>query len=151
MSGWMGIDLSQYDLDDPIEAVESNAIQSAVEAFSSADPAGGAWTGARRRALGWHRRDGPRCRRLGVRGGRRAAVLGRGDRRRRFNLAYAITPGTFADVVEHLVPELQRRGAYQREYTPGTLRHKLLGRGDRLPTDHRGASFRQLAPLQAAA
>ena len=44
MSGWMGIDLSQYDLDDPIEQVESNAIQAAVEAFSSADPDGGAWT-----------------------------------------------------------------------------------------------------------
>lgn len=24
-----------------------------------------------------------------------------------FNLPYAITPGTFADVVDHLVPELQ--------------------------------------------
>jgi hypothetical protein len=61
-----------------------------------------------------------------------------------FNLAYAITPGTFADLVEHLVPELQRRGAYQRDYTPGTLRHKLLGRGDRLPPEHRGARLREL-------
>ena len=31
MSGWMGIDLSEYALDDPITAVESNAIKSAVE------------------------------------------------------------------------------------------------------------------------
>jgi len=27
-----------------------------------------------------------------------------------FNLAYAITPGTFEDLVEFIVPELQRRG-----------------------------------------
>jgi hypothetical protein len=59
-----------------------------------------------------------------------------------FNLAYAITPGTFEDLVEHLVPELQRRGAYPTEYAPGTLRNKLLGRGDRLPAEHRGARYR---------
>jgi len=51
-----------------------------------------------------------------------------------FNLAYAITPGTFADVIEHVVPVLQERGAYPTSYTPGTLRHKLLGQGDRLPS-----------------
>jgi len=59
-----------------------------------------------------------------------------------FNLAYAITPGSFADFIEHVVPVLTARGAYQRSYTPGTLRHKLLGRGDRLPDAHRGASYR---------
>lgn len=150
MSGWMGIDLAQYDLDDPIEAVESNAIQSAVEAFSSADPTGGAWTV----------RD---VARWGGIGGMGPVVVGSASEVADelqswvedtdvdgFNLAYAITPGTFADLVEHLVPELQRRGALQREYTPGTLRHKLLGRGDQLSTDHRGASFRRLASFQAA-
>jgi long-chain alkane monooxygenase len=59
-----------------------------------------------------------------------------------FNLAYAITPGTFQDLVDHLIPELQRRGAYPTEYTGGTLRNKLLGRGDRLPDEHRGATYR---------
>jgi hypothetical protein len=59
-----------------------------------------------------------------------------------FNLAYAITPGSFADVIEHVVPVLTARGAYQPEYTPGTLRHKLFGGGDRLPDEHRGASYR---------
>ncbi len=58
-----------------------------------------------------------------------------------FNLAYAITPGTFEDIVEFIVPELQRRGVYQTEYVPGTLRHKLHGRGDRLPDEHRGAGY----------
>ena len=59
-----------------------------------------------------------------------------------FNLAYAITPGTFEDVVEYVVPELQKLGAYPTEYAPGTLRNKLFGRGDRLPENHRAAGFR---------
>ena len=49
-----------------------------------------------------------------------------------FNLAYAITPGSFEDIVELVVPELRRRGVYPSEYVDGTLRHKLFGRGDRL-------------------
>ena len=44
MSGWMGVDLSRYDLDDPIGEVESNAIQSAVASFQQADPSGKEWT-----------------------------------------------------------------------------------------------------------
>ncbi|MDJ0115022.1 5,10-methylene tetrahydromethanopterin reductase, partial [Rhodococcus erythropolis] len=45
-----------------------------------------------------------------------------------FNLAYAVTPGTFEDIVEHVIPELTRRGAYQSDYEAGTLRNKLFGR-----------------------
>ena len=63
-----------------------------------------------------------------------------------FNLAYAVTPGTFADVVEHVIPELEKRGSYERDYAPGTLRNKLFGRGDRLPDNHRGASYRVGGP-----
>jgi hypothetical protein len=59
-----------------------------------------------------------------------------------FNLAYAITPGTFEDIVEYVVPELQARGAYQTEYAPGTLRNKLFGKGDKLPASHRAANYR---------
>ena len=62
-----------------------------------------------------------------------------------FNLAYAVTPETFEDIVEHLVPELQRRGAYKRDYAPGTLREKLFGRGARLADDHLASHYRNLA------
>ena len=58
-----------------------------------------------------------------------------------FNLAYTITPGTFIDVVEHVVPELQKRGRYKTEYAPGTLRNKLFGAGDHLPAEHHAAQF----------
>lgn len=142
MSGWMGVDLSRYDLDDPIGDVESNAIQSAVASFQQADPSGKEWTV----------RD---IARWGGIGGMGPRVVGSpsevADELQAwveetdvdgFNLPYAITPGSFADVVELLVPELQRRGVYPASYEPGTLRQKLFGRGDRLPDEHRGASFR---------
>ena len=142
MSGWMGVDLARYDVDEPIGNVDSNAILSAVAAFQQADPTGRDW--AVRDIAEW-----------GKIGGMGPLVVGGGDTVADtlqdwvddtdvdgFNLAYAITPGSFADFIEHVVPVLTARGAYQRSYTPGTLRHKLLGRGDRLPDAHRGASYR---------
>ena len=65
-----------------------------------------------------------------------------------FNLAYALTHETFIDVVELLVPELQKRGVYKTEYAPGTLREKLFGEGARLPEIHPGAGYRDLAGLR---
>jgi alkanesulfonate monooxygenase SsuD/methylene tetrahydromethanopterin reductase-like flavin-dependent oxidoreductase (luciferase family) len=62
-----------------------------------------------------------------------------------FNLAYAVTHETFADIVEHLAPELQKRGIYKKDYAPGVLREKLFGAGPRLPQSHPGARWRDLA------
>ena len=59
-----------------------------------------------------------------------------------FNLAYILAHKTFEDVVEFVVPELQKRGVYQTEYATGTLREKLFGQGALLPENHRGTSFR---------
>jgi len=56
-----------------------------------------------------------------------------------------VTPASYADFAELVVPELQRRGAYRKAYEPGTLRHKLFGRGDRLPDTHPGAAHRRAA------
>ena len=59
-----------------------------------------------------------------------------------FNLAYAVTPESFADFVELIVPELQRRGVYKLDYRPGTLREKLFGQGRaRLPENHPAATY----------
>ena len=55
-----------------------------------------------------------------------------------FNLTYAVQPDDLANVVELLIPELQRRGRYPLAYEKGTLRHKLFGQGDRLPEAHAG-------------
>ena len=142
MSGWMGIDLSQYDLDEPIGNVKSNAIQSTVANFQAANADGSEWKV----------RD---IARLGAIGGLGPFIIGSGsniaDQLQEwvdetdvdgFNLAYAITPGTFEDVVEFVIPELQARGAYPLDYVPGTLREKLHGRGPRLPEEHKGAGYR---------
>ena len=68
-----------------------------------------------------------------------------------FNLAYAVTPESFADFVDLVVPELQRRGIYKRDYRSGTLREKLSGSGrSRLASSHPSAAFRHRPPGAAA-
>ena len=66
-----------------------------------------------------------------------------------FNLAYAVTPATFEDVVTYIVPELQKRDAYPRAYRPGTLREKLFGTNARLDAPHPAAQFRDIKALKA--
>ena len=142
MSGWMGIDLSQYDLDEPIGNVKSNAIQSVVANYQEAAEDGSEWKV----------RD---IARLSAIGGLGPFIVGSGaeiaDRLQEwvaetdvdgFNLAYAITPGTFEDVVTYVIPELRNRGVYPEAYADGSLRNKLHGRGDRLPAEHRGSRYR---------
>lgn len=149
MSGWMGVDLSTYNLDEPLGNVESNAIQSAAANFQKVKDDGEPWTVrdiAETAGIGGL---GPRLVGSGaevaeelIRWVEETDVDG-------FNLAYAVTPGTFEDVVEFVVPELQKRGAYPTEYAPGTLRNKLFGAGDKLPADHRGARYRLSPAVQA--
>ena len=145
-SGWMGIDFGAYRLDEPLRHIKTNAVQSFVDAFSSADPSK-VWTV--RELAEW----------IGI-GGLGPLIVGGpatvADELQHwvedtdvdgFNLAYAVTHETFADIVEHLVPELQRRGAYRREYSVGTLREKLFGAGPRLPATHPAARYRDLAAV----
>ena len=42
-----------------------------------------------------------------------------------FMIASTYTPGSFQEFVDLIVPELQRRGRYRKEYTGATLRHHL--------------------------
>ncbi len=60
-----------------------------------------------------------------------------------FNLAYMVTPGSFAEFIDGVVPVLQRRGLMQTEYQEGTLREKLTGPGrSRLRPPHPAAQYR---------
>ena len=65
-----------------------------------------------------------------------------------FNLAFAVAHDSMADVVTHIVPELQRRGRYRTAYEEGSLRHKVFGQGPRLPADHAGRQV-SIAPGEA--
>ncbi|GAB4054487.1 LLM class flavin-dependent oxidoreductase [Catellatospora paridis] len=68
------------------------------------------------------------------------------------NLRQFLTPGTAADFIELIVPELRRRGRYRASYDDGeTLRERLFGAGrPRLPDVHPGARYRDPAALAAA-
>lgn len=53
-----------------------------------------------------------------------------------------MTPESFEDFVDLVIPELQTRGSYKHDYAPGTLREKLFDGGARLPQRHAGAAYR---------
>ena len=59
------------------------------------------------------------------------------------NLAYVITPGSFEEFVDLVVPELQKRGRVWTEYEGDTLREYLYGAGHRYVDDtHPAAAYR---------
>jgi alkanesulfonate monooxygenase SsuD/methylene tetrahydromethanopterin reductase-like flavin-dependent oxidoreductase (luciferase family) len=58
------------------------------------------------------------------------------------NIRYITTPGSFADFIEHVVPELQSRGLAQTDYAAGTLREKIFGDGPYLPDRHPARHWR---------
>jgi long-chain alkane monooxygenase len=62
-----------------------------------------------------------------------------------FNLSRIVTPESLEDFVDLVVPILQERGAYKRDYQSGTLREKLFGRARLLPTHHPAAAHRSPA------
>lgn len=141
MSGWTGIDLSRFDGCQTLAHVESNAIQSAVEAFTSADPER-TWTVNEIADYCGIGGDGPVI--VGspatVADALQAWVEETGVDG--FNIGAIVNPGSFADIADLLVPELQRRGAFKRAYRDGTLREKLFGREAGLRDTHYGARFR---------
>jgi FMN-dependent oxidoreductase (nitrilotriacetate monooxygenase family) len=57
------------------------------------------------------------------------------------NVYHVTVPGTFREVSALLFPELRRRGLLGTDKS-GTLRHKILGKGDRLPDRHPAAKYR---------
>jgi FMN-dependent oxidoreductase (nitrilotriacetate monooxygenase family) len=147
LSGWTGVDFSRTPADAPIDYVDTAAGRAALAAFSQADP-GRRWT------------VGEAARFIGL-GGRGPVIVGSpqqvADELEQwidatgidgFNLTYALAHETLERVVDLVVPELQRRGRYAAAYAPGTLRHKLFGRGPRLPADHAARSL--VLPAHAA-
>lgn len=143
ISGWTGIDFGQFAPDEPLRHRYTNAVQSAVETFTTIDP-DKVWTV--REMAEW----------VGI-GGFGPVFVGSpqtvADLLQEwvedtdvdgFNLAYAVTPETFEDAVDLLVPELQKRGVYKTSYREGTLREKLFSAGPRLSAPHPRAGYREL-------
>ncbi|MRH41344.1 NtaA/DmoA family FMN-dependent monooxygenase [Aquibacillus halophilus] len=138
--GWTGLDLSQYGPDENLSYVENDSIRSVVENFTKIDPDIN-WTVDK---IKEH---------LGI-GGLGTKMVGSpeqiADEMERwvneagvdgFNIAYAITPGTFKDFAELVVPVLQERGLVKKAYDGETLRENLFGKGSQLPDHHPGKSY----------
>ncbi|MGY0694450.1 LLM class flavin-dependent oxidoreductase [Virgibacillus sp. FSP13] len=141
--GWTGIDLSVYEPDQVISYIENDSIRSALEGFTKMDPNKG-WTVEEIKNF------------VGI-GGMSAYTVGSPEQVADtmeqwvneagvdgFNIAYAITPGTFKDFIEYVVPILQERGLVQREYEGSSLRDNLFGHGDQLPVHHPGKQMKDL-------
>lgn len=149
LSGWSGVDFSQYQPTDKVEYIQTNAIQSLLDSYVNADPER-VWT--IEEIANWNSL-----------GGNGPVLVGSAETVSDalqqwvedtdvdgFNLAYILAHQTFADVVEFIVPELQKRGVYQTSYAQGTLREKLFGAGPYLPENHRGTKYRNLKELRLA-
>jgi FMN-dependent oxidoreductase (nitrilotriacetate monooxygenase family) len=139
MSGWTGVDFSKLNLDSTFENQESNAIQSVIKAFSRADP-----------SKKWTIREIAEYAKLGGDG---PVIVGSAETVADqlegwveetgvdgFNLAATAVPEAFGQIVDLLIPELQRRGRYKTEYAAGTLREKLGGPAARIAAPHPAAA-----------
>jgi FMN-dependent oxidoreductase (nitrilotriacetate monooxygenase family) len=147
LSGWSGVDFSKYQASDKVEYIHTNAIQSLLDSYVNADP-NRVWSIdeiAHWNSLGG---NGP------VLVGAATTVA---DALQQwiedtdidgFNLAYILAHQSFIDVIEHIVPELQKRGVYKTHYQAGTLREKLFSAGPYLPDQHRAAKYRHLGDLK---
>lgn len=130
--GWTGINLGEYEWDQKLDEVESNAVKSMAEMWTKPFPG-----------------DPPDLEKTRAYIADKVSVGGSGvlfigtpeevaDEIENwvdisgidgFNFTYAVTPGTFEDIVDLLVPELQRRGLVWKDYPKDGLsfRENLYG------------------------
>lgn len=59
-----------------------------------------------------------------------------------FNVAEVVRPKNYEDFVDYVIPELQRRGLAQVEYSEGSLRKKVLGNSDYIDNNHAARGWR---------
>ncbi|KAK8200658.1 hypothetical protein M8818_005973 [Zalaria obscura] len=143
--GWTGIDLSTYSDDEDFRFVKLPAIQSIINTWTSTVPGseGLPWTKARIADY------------LAL-GGMTAKVVGSPktvvDELERwveisgvdgFNLTHVVNPGSFEDIIDFVLPELQRRGLFRTKVRKegATAREVFLGSPHLLP-DHPGSQFK---------
>ncbi|CAM1502332.1 Fc.00g043160.m01.CDS01 [Cosmosporella sp. VM-42] len=143
--GWTGVDLSSYKDDDDFYASDSPRVRSIVRRWSDTVPGTDNLSWTKRRIVEF----------LSV-GGLQAKVIGSpttaADELERwvdvagvdgFNLSHVTNPGTFADIIEYLLPELRRRGVFRSEVEKegATAREAFIG-SKRLPEDHPGSKYK---------
>lgn len=142
IGGWSGVDLSQFDEDEVLNYVKTESIQSFLTPFT-----------LQAKDKQWTRKDiAEHC----TIGGMGEVIVGDpqqvADELERWideggldgiNLAYHVSPGSFEDFIEFVVPELQKRGRYRTSYEGETLRESLFGKGQTKVADsHPAAKYR---------
>ncbi|KAH8882285.1 xenobiotic compound monooxygenase, DszA family [Thozetella sp. PMI_491] len=143
--GWTGVDLSTYGDDDDFRFSDSPRVKSMIRRFSATVPGTDNLPWTKKRIVEY----------LSV-GGLQAKVIGSpqtvADELERwievsgadgFNLAHIANPGTFEDIIEYLLPELQKRGRFRTsvEKEGATAREVFIG-SQRLPEDHPGSKYK---------
>ncbi|EKT78346.1 hypothetical protein WSS_A33030 [Rhodococcus opacus M213] len=137
--GFSGIDLAKFDKDTPLNAADTNAIQTVLDLFTKLDPSR-KWTPA---DIANH---------MSI-GGVEPVLVGSpetvADEIERWvdegdldgiNLSYAVTPYDIEAFVDTVIPELQKRGRVWKDYEGETLREYLAGPGNRrLSLTHPGS------------
>jgi len=150
--GWTGIDLSTYADDEDFRFAKLPAIQSIVNGWASTVPGS--------EKLKWNK---SRIAEYLILGGMGAKVVGSPktvvDELERwaeiadidgFNLAHLTNPGSFEDIIEFVIPELQRRGLFRTEVEKEGITAREVYLGSRwLPDDHPGKKFRWHAGAEA--
>ena len=137
LSGSIGVDLAAIDLDRPLDTINTNAMRGSVKSLIESEPDKTQTFRdlTRRRLNGRFVAGTPEQIADILQEWQDAGVDG-------FNLTYSVTPGTFVDFIDGVVPVLQARGLMQKEYSPGPLRQKIFG-NPRLPDCHPAAAYRR--------
>lgn len=137
ISGTIGVDLGEIDIDLPLQSIQTHGMRGWTKGIIEAEPDQTKTFRdlIRARTLDRFLVGTPEQIADSLQAWFEAGVDG-------FNITYNVTPGTFVEFIDAVVPELQARGLMQRDYAPGTLREKLFGHA-RLPADHPEAAHRR--------
>jgi FMN-dependent oxidoreductase (nitrilotriacetate monooxygenase family) len=123
MSGTVGIDLSKFDLDTPLEEMETNTSQGMMKTLAAS-------FGGKRRTLREVARETALSVLLQIAGtpeqiADKMEHLWRESGAHGFNISPNVTPGSITDFVDQVVPLLQKRGVFRTRYEGSNLRETL--------------------------
>ncbi|MER7082099.1 FMN-dependent oxidoreductase, nitrilotriacetate monooxygenase family [Saccharopolyspora kobensis] len=137
MLGGMGVDLGDAPVDTPLKDLRVEGGRGVLQAVIDSVPGGNPtiedmvrYRAERMRLVGTPERIADELERW-----QDAGIDG-------INIINHVIPGSYAEVIDGLLPELRSRGLAQAEYAPGTFREKLYSDGARLNPRHPAASYR---------
>jgi long-chain alkane monooxygenase len=135
LSGKLGVDLGDVELDKPVNELDVPGVQGIIDTLRDSGRPGGTFRDLAGRLLSARLVGTPEQIADQLEAWIRVGIDG-------VNVMDVPGHGAFADFARYLAPVLQARGLMQRDYSTGTLRQKLLGAHPRLPGRHPAAAHR---------